>query len=356
MVRLIIIIRGVHSKLNSAIIHPKKCIWYLEMTDKIQRQITIPLDMLGLRFDQGLARLLPEFSRTQVQEWLKSGEIKINGAIVKARNKIEGGEHVTIEARRKEQPIFDAQPIQLNIIHEDEQILVINKPIGMVVHPAAGNASNTLLNALLYHTPELQELPRAGIVHRLDKDTSGLLVIAKTREALTSLTKQIKSREMERIYQAIVYGVITSGGTIDEPIGRHPIQRKRMAVIDTGKTAITHFRVIERYRTLTRIKVKLETGRTHQIRVHMAHIHFPIFGDQTYGKRLQLPKKASDELIECLRNFKRQALHAYELAFIHPTTLIQVRFTAPLPDDIEKLINMLKKDSESDKLSQRIGK
>lgn len=326
------------------------------MADKIQRQVTIPLNMLGLRFDQGLAKLLPEFSRTQLQDWLKSGEIKINGAIVKARNKIEGGEIVTIEAMRKVQPIFEAQPIQLNIIHEDDQILVINKPIGMVVHPAAGNVSNTLLNALLFHAPQLKDLPRAGIVHRLDKDTSGLLVIAKTREALVSLTKQIKLREVERIYQAIVYGVITSGGTIDEPIGRHPIQRKRMAVIDTGKPAVTHFRVMERYRTLTRIKVKLETGRTHQIRVHLAHIHFPIFGDQTYGKRLQLPKKASEELIDCLRNFKRQALHAFELGFIHPGTQTPVRYTAPLPDDIEKLIKMLKKDSESDKLSQRMGR
>jgi 23S rRNA pseudouridine1911/1915/1917 synthase len=315
------------------------------MTHKIQHSLVISEELVGSRLDQALASLLPEYSRTQIQDWIKNGEILLDGKPAKTRTQVFGGEKVTIEAEMKAQPTWKAQPIALNIIYEDDAILVINKPIGMVVHPAAGNYEGTLLNALLHHAPELQNLPRAGIIHRLDKDTSGLLVIAKTQPALMNLTKQLKQRKISRIYQAVVCGVMTSGGTVDEPIGRHPVNRKRMSISDTGKPAVTHYRVMDRYRAHTRIKVQLETGRTHQIRVHMAHIYFPILGDQTYGGRLQLPKGATPELVIMLRKFKRQALHAFELAFIHPVSQEEVSFQAPLPKDMEELVDVLKEDN-----------
>lgn len=317
------------------------------MKEKIQHTLNIPDELGGLRLDQALAKLLPQFSRTQIQEWLKNSEITLDGQHPKARDTVIGGENIIIHATQKAQPIYTAQAISLDIIYEDEALIVINKPAGMVVHPAAGNNENTLLNALLHHIPHLENLPRAGIIHRLDKNTTGLLVIAKTPEALSNLSQQIRNRSASRVYQAIVCGVLTSGGTVDEPISRHPMQRKRMAVIDNGKPSVTHFRVIERYRAHTRIKVQLETGRTHQIRVHMAHIHYPVFGDPVYGGRLQIPKGATPELITELRQFKRQALHAYELGLIHPVTKKQISWQAPIPDDMQQLINTLKQDALS---------
>ncbi len=314
---------------------------------KIQHTISIPDEMGGMRLDQALAKLLPDYSRTQLQAWIKNGEITLDGKTAKARDTVIGGETVSLTAERKAQPVWDAQAIDLDIIYEDDDLLVINKPIGMVVHPAAGHKDSTLLNALLHHAPALQQLPRAGILHRLDKDTSGLLVIAKTHSALMSLNKQLKARTVKRIYQAIVSGVLTSGGCIDQPIGRHPVKRKSMTVIETGKPAITHYRVMERYRAHTRIKVQLETGRTHQIRVHMAYVQHALLGDQTYGGRLQLPKGATPELIQQLREFKRQALHACELGLVHPVTQQSLTWEAPLPDDMQKLIAVLKKDAES---------
>lgn len=314
------------------------------MTDIIQQTFMIPDHLGGMRLDSALAQCLSDFSRTQIQEWIKNGEITVNDKPCKPRETVLGGEKIVIHATRKAQPVWHAQPIALNIIYEDDALIIINKPIGMVVHPAAGNLDNTLLNALLHHAPSLKELPRAGILHRLDKNTSGLLVIAKTHQALWNLTKQLKARTITRIYQAVVCGVMTSGGTICEPIGRHPIQRKRMAVIETGKPATTHYRVIERYRSYTRLKVQLETGRTHQIRVHMAYIHYPLLGDSVYGGRLQLPKGASPELIKTLREFKRQALHASELSFIHPVTQETMTWLAPLPDDMHHLIDVLKRE------------
>lgn len=316
------------------------------MSDKIQHNLTIPDDFAGMRLDHALVKLLPDYSRTQIQEWIKKSYLLLDGSPPKAKLIVLGGEKITLNALLKQQPVFTPQPISLNIIYEDDAILIINKPAGMVVHPAAGNFENTLLNALLYHHPELQKLPRAGILHRLDKNTTGLLIIAKTQPVLFNLAKQLKARTITRIYQAIVKGVMTSGGTVDEPISRHPIERKRMAVVETGKPSITHYRVIDRYRFHTRIKIQLETGRTHQIRVHMAHINFPILGDQTYAPRLQLPKGASTPLIEMLRSFKRQALHAYELSFIHPITQEPVSFNAPLPDDMQELIEVLKHDAK----------
>jgi 23S rRNA pseudouridine1911/1915/1917 synthase len=315
------------------------------MTEKINRTSLIPDNLSGMRLDQALTKLWPDFSRTQLQEWIKNANILIDGKHLKAKEMVIGGEEVNLIASRKAQPAWEAQPIQLDIIYEDEALLIINKPVGMVVHPAAGNVNNTLLNALLHHAPELAQLPRAGIIHRLDKDTSGLLVIAKTHAALMNLTLQMKTRSITRIYQTVVSGILLSGGTINEPIGRHHIQRKRMAVTETGKPAVTHFRLVEKYRGHTRLKVQLETGRTHQIRVHMAHIRHPILGDQTYGGRLQLPRGASVELIDMLRKFKRQALHASELALTHPVTQKSMRWQAPLPQDMRELISVLRNDN-----------
>jgi 23S rRNA pseudouridine1911/1915/1917 synthase len=300
-----------------------------------------------LRLDQALSKLLPDHSRTQVQEWIKNQEVTIDDQPAKNKAIVIGGETVTINGTIKPQVVYEAEPIELDVLFEDDAILVINKPVGMVVHPAAGNLSSTLLNALLHHAPSLSKLPRAGIIHRLDKDTSGLLVIAKTQQAFNHLTEQLKARTVTRIYQTIVSGIFTSGGKVNEPIARHPIHRKRMAVIDTGKPAVTHYRIMERYRAHTRLRVQLETGRTHQIRVHMTHIHHPILGDQTYGGRLQLPKGASPELIQMLRQFKRQALHAFELGLVHPVTGESMTWRAPLPDDMKALIECLRNDNPS---------
>jgi len=317
------------------------------MPEKIEKIIVIPDELGGMRLDQALVKLLTDFSRTTIKDWIDNAEITVDDKKPKASQTVVGGETIIIQAHLKQQPEWDAEPIALNVVFEDDALIVINKPAGMVVHPAAGNPSNTLLNALLHHAPELQLLPRAGILHRLDKNTSGLLVIAKTASSLKNLSQQLKSRLISRIYQAVVSGVITSGGTIDEPIGRHPLQRKRMTVIETGKTAITHYRVLDRYRAHTRVKVQLETGRTHQIRVHFAHIHHPLLGDPTYNGRLQLPKGASPALIKQLRQFKRQALHACELGFIHPTTQKPMVWQAPLPDDMHTLIEYLKEDQKT---------
>lgn len=315
------------------------------MTEKIHITLTIPTLDQQTRLDQALAKLLPDYSRTQIQTWIKNADLTLDGLPTKTRANVKGGEVICIQALAKVQPDWEAQPLDLHIVYEDEAVLVINKPIGLVVHPAAGNLNHTLLNALVHHCPALKQLPRAGIVHRLDKDTSGLLVIAKTPLAVKQLTAQIKAHSMVREYQAIVAGVLISGGTIDAPVGRHPIARKQMKVIDTGRPAVTHYRVIERYRAHTRIKVSLETGRTHQIRVHMAHIHHAVLGDQTYGGRLHIPKNSTPELIHLLRHFKHQALHAFHLGFIHPTTQKYVEWEVPLPEDIKQLITILKADS-----------
>lgn len=315
------------------------------MIKKIEQILTIPDHLGGLRLDQALTKLLPEHSRTEIQRWIKMKEVSLDGREPTAKEQVLGGEKIVITATPKIIPNFSAQAIDLNIIYEDESFLIINKPVGMIVHPSASTKENTLLNALLFHHPALEMLPRAGIIHRLDKDTSGLLVVAKTAASLQSLSLQMRKRTISRIYQAIVSGTLASGGTIDAPIARHPIQRKKMAVIETGKEAVTHYRIIEKYRDFTRVKVQLETGRTHQIRVHFAHIKHPLLGDQTYAGRLQLPKGATPEMIEMLRTFKRQALHAIELGFTHPVTQKPVHFEAPLPPDMRKLINILKKDA-----------
>ncbi|OAI49429.1 RNA pseudouridine synthase [Gammaproteobacteria bacterium SCGC AG-212-F23] len=315
------------------------------MTEIFHQQVAIPESLAGMRLDQALTQLLPEFSRTQIQEWIKQNEVLLNEKAVRAKTIVASGDVITIHAKLKQHAKFEAQQIDLNIIFEDDALMIINKPAGMVVHPGAGNPNNTLLNALLHHAPSLEKLPRAGILHRLDKDTTGLLVIAKTAQALKHLSSQLKTKTLIRIYQTIVYHTMTAGGTVDAPLGRHSLQRKRMAVMDTGKPAVTHYRVLERYRAHTRLRVQLETGRTHQIRVHMAYIKHPVFGDPTYGGRLQLPKGASEELITTLRGFKRQALHAIELAFEHPVSGKMLHFDAALPEDMRNLIEHLRKDT-----------
>lgn len=312
---------------------------------KIEHQFAIPDQYRNERLDQVLTKLIPDYSRTQIKTWLKEEAILINQAPAKANLKVKGGEAVTLNARITLDAPWVAQAIPLNIEYEDEAVLIINKPAGLVVHPGANNNDKTLLNALIHHAPQLKALPRGGILHRLDKDTSGLLVIAKTPAALKSLSLQLKKRSIVREYQAIVYGILISGGTIEAPIGRHPLKRKRMSVDEMGKNAITHYRVAEKYRAHTRLKLRLETGRTHQIRVHMQHIHHPIVGDPVYGGRVRLSKGMTPELIDVLRHFKRQALHAFALGFIHPETGTLMRFEIPLPDDFKQLIAVLRKDT-----------
>jgi 23S rRNA pseudouridine1911/1915/1917 synthase len=317
------------------------------MLDKINLTFIIPDQHVHERLDQALAKLMPDYSRTQIKLWLESGAILVNNHPAKGKIKVKGGETIVVAATLKEQPAWQAEALPLNIVHEDEALIILNKPAGLVVHPGAGNANHTLLNALIYHVPALQQLPRAGILHRLDKDTSGLLVIAKTPAALRNLSQQLKKRLIEREYQAIAAGTIISGGRIEAPIARHPIHRKRMAVIETGKEAITHYRVMEKYRAHTRLSVKLETGRTHQIRVHLAYIHHAIVGDATYGSRVQLPKGITPALMQTLRQFKRQALHAFALGLTHPVTGEFIRWEAQLPTDMDELITVLRTDAKS---------
>ncbi len=309
-----------------------------------QRTFIIPAEYSNERLDQCLAKLLPEYSRTQIQAWIEAGLILIDDHIVKPKTKVKGGEHVLTHITPRIMPAWEAQALPLTIVYEDEALIIINKPVGMIVHPGAGHSDQTLLNALLHHAPTLKLLPRAGILHRLDKNTSGLLVIAKTAAALKHLLHQLKERTLLREYQAIVTGRLISGGKVDAPIGRHALQRIRMAVTETGKPACTHYRVMERYRAHTRLTLRLETGRTHQIRVHMAHIHHPIVGDTTYGGRLQLTKGMSSDLITCLRQFKHQALHAFRLGLVHPVTEKWLQWEIELPEDMQQLIHFLKED------------
>jgi 23S rRNA pseudouridine1911/1915/1917 synthase len=298
----------------------------------------IPPELAGQRIDQALAKLLPEYSRSRLKGWIDAGRVTLDGRVPRPRDAVSGGEAVQvrplIEVVHDDQP----QPIGLDIHYEDDSILVLNKPAGLVVHPAAGNPEGTLLNALLHHAPTLATLPRAGIVHRLDKNTSGLMVVAKTPAAHRQLVAALAEREVSREYLALVQGELIAGGTVDEPIGRHPRDRKRMAVVHGGKSAVSHYRVEERFVGHTLLRVRLETGRTHQIRVHMAHIRHPIVGDPVYGGRLRLPPGAGDGLIATLRGFNRQALHATRLALAHPETGEEMEWEAGPPADMLALL------------------
>jgi len=296
------------------------------------------------RLDQLLAQLFPDFSRSQLQRWIKSGQITVDDRKMRPRDPMSGGEVILIEVPEPVQPEWEAQPMALDLVFEDDEILVLNKPAGLVVHPGAGNPDSTLLNALLSHAPQLRSLPRAGIVHRLDKDTSGLMVVAKTERARLNLIEQLSSRELHREYKTVVMGVMISGGMVDAPIGRHRQDRKRMTITEHGKPAISHYRVAARYRAHTLVNVTLATGRTHQIRVHMAYIHFPVVGDPVYGGRLKLPKNCSETLKLALRGFRRQALHAARLGLKHPVTGEELSWQCELPSDMLSLIETLAQD------------
>lgn len=315
----------------------------------------VPDDWSGERVDQALAKLFPDYSRSRLQTWLKDGQILINGETKRAKDKVLGGEQVELHVVLVSENSWEPEDIPLNIVYEDEQLLVINKPAGMVVHPAAGNFNGTMLNALLHYAPELEAIPRAGIVHRLDKETSGLLVVARTLTSQKLLVEQLQARTFLREYDAIIRGSVTAGNTINEPIGRHPINRKRMAVNSKGKPAITHYRVSERYRLHTKLTVKLETGRTHQIRVHMAHINHPLLGDPVYGGRFKIPAASDDAFVQMLKSFKRQALHARHLGLIHPATNKFIEWEVDVPQDMLDLQDALRLDFEKYK-KEKSGK
>ncbi len=303
----------------------------------------IPLELAGLRQDQALAELFPEFSRARLQSWIKDGHALLDGEVRTSKHKVLGGEQVELLARTEAQTDLEAEDIPLDILYEDEALLIVNKPAGLVVHPAAGHPGGTLQNALLHHAPSVAGIPRSGIVHRLDKDTSGLLMVAKTLPAHKSLVEQLQERSIEREYLALAQGYLTAGGTVDEPIGRHPTDRKRFAVREDGKPSVTHYRIEERLPGHTLLRVKLETGRTHQIRVHMAHIHHPLLGDPVYGGRLRLLPGGDPELAAALRQFRRQALHAEKLGLEHPLSKEWCEWRVDLPQDMQKLLEALRR-------------
>lgn len=300
-----------------------------------------------MRLDQAIAQLFPDYSRSRLQGWIKDGCVTVDGEQKRPRDKLLGGELIRVEAELERIEDHQAQDIPLDIVYEDDDILVLNKPAGLVVHPAVGHADGTLLNALLHHSPEIAQVPRAGIVHRLDMDTTGLMVVAKTIQAQTELVAQLQERSMGREYEAVVQGVMTGGGMVDEPMGRHSRNRQKMAVTAMGKEAVTHYRVLHRYRAHTHIRLKLETGRTHQIRVHMSHINYPLVGDPLYGGRFRLPKGVSEPLVKVLRGFQRQALHAKKLELWHPSTGELMSWEVDLPADMQVLLDALQRDLRS---------
>ena len=312
------------------------------------RRARVPEAAAGRRFDAVLAELFPEYSRSRLAAWIKSGDALLDGCQVRPRDPVRGGERVDLVAVVETQVRAEAEDIPLRILHEDAEVLVLDKPAGLVVHPGAGNPAGTLVNALLHHDPALAGLPRAGIVHRLDKDTSGVMMVARTLVAHTALVAQLSARQVHRQYLAVVVGALVSGGTAKAAIDRHPRDRIRMAVREDGRDAVTHFRLRERFRAHTLLECRLETGRTHQIRVHMAHLKHPIVGDPLYGGPLRLPKGATPELAETLRGFRRQALHAESLEFAHPVSGEPVRCEAPMPDDMQALVRALRDDTRAD--------
>ncbi|WP_199458899.1 23S rRNA pseudouridine(1911/1915/1917) synthase RluD [Vibrio owensii] len=317
------------------------------MAQQIVLTNTVKDSQLGQRLDQAIAELFADFSRSRLKEWLLAGKVQVNGEVVtKPRTKVMGGEEITLQAELEDEERWEAQDIPLDIVYEDEDIIVINKPRDFVVHPGAGTPDGTVLNALLHHYPDIAEVPRAGIVHRLDKDTTGLMVVAKTVPAQTRLVRALQKRNITREYEAIAIGRMTAGGKVDKPIGRHSTKRTLMAVAPMGKHAVTHYRVAEHFREHTRIRLRLETGRTHQIRVHMSYLQHPLLGDTAYGGRARIPTGASQELTEMIRGFDRQALHAVMLRFEHPVSGEELEFHAPVPDDMVEMTEALRKDTE----------
>ncbi len=320
------------------------------MSEVVNLSTKIPEVMAGYRLDQALAALFPEYSRARLQQWIRAGHVTVDTLIKKNRDKVSGGEQIEIRAEQEAEVGWQAQDIPLEVIFEDEQLLIINKPAGLVVHPGAGNADGTLVNALLHHAPELEKVPRAGVVHRLDKDTSGLLVVARQLTSHTHLVEQLQDRAFAREYRTVVNGVMTAGGSLDAPIGRHPVHRTRMAVVNGGKPAITHYRVEHRFRAHSLLRVKLETGRTHQIRVHLTHLRHAVVGDPLYGGRLRLPPEAAPAFRDYLQQFKRQALHAERLGLSHPVSGEWLEWTAPLPEDMQQLLALLHQDQADNAL------
>ncbi|MDD5249895.1 MAG: 23S rRNA pseudouridine(1911/1915/1917) synthase RluD [Rhodocyclaceae bacterium] len=297
--------------------------------------LAIPPECAGLRLDAALARVFPEHSRSRLQAWLKQGRVSLDGAPADPKRKVCGGEQVALAPPpAPAETAQQAEDIGLDVVFEDAHLLVVDKPAGLVVHPGSGNWSGTMMNALLHHAPQLTQIPRAGIVHRLDKDTSGLLVVAKTLAAQTDLVRQLQARTVRRCYLALVLGQVARDGTVDAPIGRHPVQRTKMAVVGGGRDARTHYRVVERFGRATFVECRLETGRTHQIRVHMASIGHPLAGDPAYGRA-----KSGDARLDA---FPRQALHAWQLALIHPASGAEMAWESPLPPDIAALLAELR--------------
>jgi len=326
-----------YEKFNNFIFLKKKLV-SMEML-----QILIPIRLIGERIDAALAEMLPDFSRSKVTQWIKSGDALINEKTFKPKDKVKGGEIVYLTLNQKKNNDWAPEKIPLDIVFEDDDIIVINKQYGLVTHPGAGNWNGTLANALLYYDSSLSLLDRAGIVHRLDKNTSGLMVIARNEKSQKYLVEQLQSHLVEREYSALVYGHMIAGGSIDEPIGRDPKDRIKQAILSSGKAALTHYRIIDRFKSHTHVKAILETGRTHQIRVHLSHIGHSLIGDPMYGGRVRFPKKADEVLKQELFNFKRQALHSKKLSLIHPSSGESMSWKAPLPDDMMKLLNILTK-------------
>ncbi|MCB1877203.1 MAG: 23S rRNA pseudouridine(1911/1915/1917) synthase RluD [Chromatiales bacterium] len=306
----------------------------------------MPQSMSAIRLDQALAALFPDYSRSRLQQWVKAGRVKVDGEVLRAKDKVYEGQEITMEVEAEPLQQDRPQAIPLSLVFEDDHILVVDKPPGLVVHPAAGNRDGTLVNALLHHDPGLAAVPRAGVVHRLDKDTSGLLVVARTLPAHTHLVAALQARAFAREYEAIVVGVMTAGGRVEANIGRHPVDRKRMAVVAGGKPAVTHFSVRERFRAHSHLQVRLETGRTHQIRVHLAHLHYPLVGDPVYGKPARVPKGVSEPLAHVLRGFNRQALHARRLGLHHPLSGEWMEWESPRPSDLQGLLEALRSDRD----------
>lgn len=312
-----------------------------------QRELRLPPQVAGRRLDQALADALPEYSRSRLKRFIDEGWLTVDGAVPRPRDIVAGGERIALDAPDEDAVSPVAQDIGLKVAYEDKDVIVVDKPAGLVVHPGAGKPDGTLQNALLAHDAKLAKLPRAGIVHRLDKDTTGLLIVARNEKARTTLADALAAREIHREYQAVCVGVMTAGGKVDAPIDRHPVDRLRMAVRQSGREAVTHYRVIERFRRHTWVRVTLETGRTHQIRLHLSHAGYPLVGDPVYGRRLVIPRGASPALAELLRGFSRQALHAAKLAFPHPRDGHTIEVESKLPADMRALVAALKRDLKS---------
>ncbi len=308
---------------------------------KIQLEIVIPEKFKGKRLDLALSKLFPEHSRSRIQSWIKAGEVEVNNSKYKQRNVVNSGDIIKINTTLKSIDKHQAEHIGLDVIHEDKAIIILNKPAGLVVHPGAGNQKHTLVNALLHFDEKLDVLPRAGIIHRLDKDTTGIMIIARTIESYTYLVNELQKRNIKRNYKAIICGQLVAGGVIENKIGRHPVHRTKMAVTDKGKLATTHYRIIKKFQHYTYLDIQLGTGRTHQIRVHMNNEKHPIIGDPLYGKNTFIKKGINASLREFIKNFKRQALHAYNLEFTHPVSKKIISLKAELPDDMNNLIKIL---------------